>query len=105
VSDLIISRAGANSISEIAANGKPSIIIPLENSANDHQRMNAYSLAKVGACIVLEENNLGKHLFLSRIEEIMGNDHLREKLAKNIQSFYHPDATQRIADGILEMIK
>lgn len=104
-SDLIISRAGANSISEIAANQKPSILIPLEGSANDHQRMNAYSLAKVGACIVLDENNLGKHIFLSRIEEIMNDEHLRQKLSENIRSFYHPDATERIADGVLEMIK
>lgn len=105
VSDLVISRAGANSISEIAANKKPSILIPLQGSANDHQRMNAYSLAKVGACIVLDENNLGKHIFLSRIEEIMNDEHLRQKLSKNIQSFYHSDATERIANGVLEMIK
>ncbi|MFA5993789.1 MAG: undecaprenyldiphospho-muramoylpentapeptide beta-N-acetylglucosaminyltransferase [Parcubacteria group bacterium] len=105
VSDLVISRAGANSIAEIAANQKPAILIPLQDSANDHQRMNAYSLAKVGACIVLDENNLGKHIFLSRIEEIMNDEHLRQKLAKNIQSFYHPDATERIAKGVLEMIK
>ncbi|EKE11271.1 MAG: undecaprenyldiphospho-muramoylpentapeptide beta-N-acetylglucosaminyltransferase, partial [uncultured bacterium] len=104
-SDLVISRAGANSIAEIAANGKPSILIPLEGSANDHQRMNAYSLAKLGACIVLDENNLGKNIFLSRIEEIMNNEELRQKLSKNIQSFYHPDATERIANGVLEMIK
>jgi UDP-N-acetylglucosamine--N-acetylmuramyl-(pentapeptide) pyrophosphoryl-undecaprenol N-acetylglucosamine transferase len=105
VSDLIISRAGANSISEIAANQKPSILIPLEGSANDHQRMNAYSLAKVGACIVLDENNLGKHIFLSRIEEIMNDEHLRQKLSRNIQSFYHSDAADRIASGLIEMIK
>lgn len=105
VSDLVISRAGANFISEIAANGKPSILIPLEGSANDHQRMNAYSLAKVGACIVLDENNLGKHIFLSRIDEIMNDEKLRQKLSKNIQAFYHPDAAERIAEGILEMIK
>ena len=104
-SDLIVSRAGANSISEIAANQKPAILIPLAGSANDHQRMNAYALAKVGACIVLDENNLGKHIFLSRIEEIMNDEKLRQKLSRNIQSFYHPDATQKIANGIIEMVK
>jgi len=105
VSDLVISRAGANSISEIAANGKPAIFIPLENSANNHQRMNAYAIAKTGGCVVLEENNLGEHMLLEKIEEIMDNDGLRTKLSQNIKAFYHADATERIADGILGMIK
>jgi UDP-N-acetylglucosamine--N-acetylmuramyl-(pentapeptide) pyrophosphoryl-undecaprenol N-acetylglucosamine transferase len=105
VSDLIISRAGANTIAEIAANGKPSILIPLENSANNHQRMNAYAIAKQGGCVVLEENNLGKNLLMSKIEEIMNNEALYNKLANNIKAFYYPDAADRITDGILGMIK
>ncbi len=105
LADLIISRSGSNSISEIAANGKPSIIIPLKNSANNHQRMNAYAVAKMGGCIVLEESNLGAHMFLEKIDEIMENDELREKIKKNIKFFYHPDAAEKIAEGILGMIK
>lgn len=103
VSDLVISRAGANSISEIAANGKPAIFIPLENSAGDHQRKNAYALEKVGGCIVLEEGNLGENLFLSRIKEIMENEELKTGLGKNIRSFYHPDAAEKIAKGVIEL--
>ncbi len=102
--DLVISRAGANSISEIAANGKPSILIPLENSANDHQKMNAYSIAKHGGCIVLEESNLRENMLLSRIEEIMSSPELRQKLGENIKYFYHADAAEKIAGGILGMI-
>lgn len=105
VADLVVTRAGANSISEIAANSKPSIIIPLESSANDHQRMNAYSLAKIGACIVMEENNLGEHLLLTRIEEAMTNEDLRKKMIEGIKTFYHPDAAEKIADGVIAMIK
>jgi UDP-N-acetylglucosamine--N-acetylmuramyl-(pentapeptide) pyrophosphoryl-undecaprenol N-acetylglucosamine transferase len=104
-SDLVISRAGANTISEIAANGKPALIIPLSTSANNHQRMNAYSIARSGGCIVLEESNLGRNMLLSRIDEILENDELRTKLSSNIKLFYHPDAADRIADGIIEMIK
>lgn len=104
-SDLVISRAGATSIAEIAANGKPSILIPLQSAANNHQRMNAYALARLGACIVLEEGNLGENLLMSRIDEVMLNQELRDKLSKNIKVFYHPDATERIAQGVLGMIK
>jgi len=103
--DLVITRAGANSLSEVAANGKPSIVIPIESSANNHQRMNAYALAKIGGCLVLEENNLGEHVFLNTIEEIMNSDDLRHKLSNNIKMFYHADAAEKIADGIFGMIE
>jgi UDP-N-acetylglucosamine--N-acetylmuramyl-(pentapeptide) pyrophosphoryl-undecaprenol N-acetylglucosamine transferase len=103
--DLVISRAGSTSIAEIAANKKPAIIIPLEASASDHQRMNAYSLARIGGCIVMEENNMGEHMLLEEIDKIMENEALRNKLAENIGTFYHPDAAEKIANGILGMIK
>jgi UDP-N-acetylglucosamine--N-acetylmuramyl-(pentapeptide) pyrophosphoryl-undecaprenol N-acetylglucosamine transferase len=105
VADLVISRGSATTISEIAANKKPAILIPLETSASDHQRMNAYSLARIGGCVVMEENNMGENMLLEKIDEIMENEILRAKLAENIGTFYHPDATEKIADGILGMIK
>jgi UDP-N-acetylglucosamine--N-acetylmuramyl-(pentapeptide) pyrophosphoryl-undecaprenol N-acetylglucosamine transferase len=105
LADIVITRAGANSLSEIAANGKPAIVVPLENSANDHQRMNAYAIAKMGGCIVLEENNLGEHVLLNKIDEIAENEELRKSLSQNIQAFYHADAADKIATGILEMVE
>lgn len=105
LADMVISRAGANTVSELAATGKPSIIIPLPTSANNHQRMNAYSVAKRGGCVVLDEANLGRHMLLSRIEEIMENEEFRNKLRANIKSFYHPDATERLASGVLELVR
>jgi len=105
VADVIISRAGANSIAEIAANGKPAILIPLEHSANDHQRMNAYALAKIGAAVVLEETNLGENMLLSKVDEILENDAFRQKLCENIKVFYHPEAAEKIAEGIIDMAK
>jgi UDP-N-acetylglucosamine--N-acetylmuramyl-(pentapeptide) pyrophosphoryl-undecaprenol N-acetylglucosamine transferase len=105
VSDLVVSRAGANSISEIAANGKPAILIPLEGSAGNHQKMNAYSLARMGGCIVLEETNLGEHMLLQKIRDILENEEVKQKLSQNIRAFYHADAAEKIADGILGMVK
>jgi UDP-N-acetylglucosamine:LPS N-acetylglucosamine transferase len=67
--------------------------------------MNAYSLAKVGACVVLEENNLGKNIFLKNINELMEDQELRNKLAEAIKAFYHPEAAERIANEILKIIE
>lgn len=61
--DLVLSRAGAGAIFEIAAFGKPSILIPLPESAQDHQRINAYEYANTGAAMVLEEKNLEMSTF------------------------------------------
>ena len=105
LASLVISRAGANTLSEIAACKKPAIIIPLSTSANNHQRMNAYYLARNGSCLVLEESNLGEHMLLAKIKEVMENEELRNKMASNIGDFYHPDAADKIAEGVVGMIK
>lgn len=102
--DLVISRAGANSISEIAANRKPSILIPLETSANNHQRANALDVAHVGGAIVLEEMNLTKHLLIQAIDKILNEKEFADSLSEKISVFYHPDAAKIIASGVLEMI-
>lgn len=117
LSDLIISRAGANSLTEIAANRKPAIIIPLESQdqpfnalefaappkgdANDYDQMKAYQLAAVGGAVVLEEANLGQHILMGKITELLDQPELRAKMSQQVRVFYHPDAAEKIADGIL----
>ena len=65
---MVISRAGSGSIFEIAALGKPSILVPLKNSAQDHQTRNAYAFSQKGACMVIEEENFRPHFILERIK-------------------------------------
>ncbi|MDO8529466.1 MAG: UDP-N-acetylglucosamine--N-acetylmuramyl-(pentapeptide) pyrophosphoryl-undecaprenol N-acetylglucosamine transferase [bacterium] len=103
IADLVISRAGANFIAEIAANGKPSILIPLDNSAQDHQRMNAYEIAKFGGALVLEEANLGENIFMEKIEKILFNEELKKNMSEKIRAFYHPKAAENIAQGLIEL--
>jgi UDP-N-acetylglucosamine--N-acetylmuramyl-(pentapeptide) pyrophosphoryl-undecaprenol N-acetylglucosamine transferase len=103
LADLVISRAGANSISEIAANGKPAILIPLDGAANDHQRLNAYKLAEISAAIVLEESNLGEHIFLEKIKMILEDQNLQNLMSTQIKTFYHPMAADIIANGVIEI--
>ncbi|MCA9365036.1 MAG: undecaprenyldiphospho-muramoylpentapeptide beta-N-acetylglucosaminyltransferase [Candidatus Moranbacteria bacterium] len=105
VSDLVISRAGANTIAEIAANKKPSILIPLKTAANNEQRMNAYSIAQVGGTLVLEESNLGPNILANKMKKILGDKELSDKMAQNVAPFHHPDAAELIARGLIELAR
>ncbi len=102
VASLVISRAGANTITEIAANKLVSILIPMESH---DQPMNAFYIAKKGGALVLEETNLGQHILVSKIEELLRSATLRKQMSENIANFYHPDAAEKIVDGILKMLR
>jgi UDP-N-acetylglucosamine--N-acetylmuramyl-(pentapeptide) pyrophosphoryl-undecaprenol N-acetylglucosamine transferase len=105
LADLVVSRAGANAITDIAAVGKPAILIPLPSAANDEQRMNAYEIARVGGALVLEEGNLGEHMLSGKIEELMNDAPLRAKMANALRAFHHPDAAKRLAEGVVALIR
>lgn len=102
---VIVSRAGAGSIFEIAAVGKPSIIIPLPGSASDHQRENAYAYASSGAAIVLEQQNLTYHMLFENIERITLNQKVHQKMSEATKTFAAPQSAQLLADALLEMGK
>lgn len=102
-SSLIVSRAGAGSISEIAVWGVPSIIIPITDSAGNHQRENAFSYARVGGAIVIEEMNLTQNLLFSEINRIIEDENKKELMKKGAKEFSRHDAAQVIADGILDI--
>jgi len=105
VSDLIISRAGAGSIFEIAACAKPSILIPIPKSSSGHQRKNAFAYAQAGATSVLEQNNLTPNMFLNEISEILGNQELIQKMKENAKIFSQMEASQRIVQELIEIGK
>lgn len=102
-SDLIVARAGASTIYEIAAWGKPSILIPLANAAQDHQRKNAYDYAATGAAIVVEEANLTPHILLAEIRKILGDPEHIKKMKEAAQKFSRIDAAELIAREILKL--
>ncbi len=96
--DLVISRAGSGSIFEIAAVGKPSILIPLPSAAGNHQSKNAYQYAESGAAIVLEQDNLSPNLFLGEVESAFSK---KEKMEKAALNFSKPNAAELITKEIL----
>jgi len=104
VSDYIVSRAGAGSISELCMVGKPVIFIPSPNVAEDHQTKNARSLLDKNAAILIREQDLVKE-FKKMIMELNSSRDLQNKLSKNIKSLAFENATRDIADEIEKLIK
>lgn len=102
--DLIVSRAGAGSIFEVALLEKPSILIPLPGAAYEHQKANAYEYARTGATLVLEQQNLTPHLFLTEISRILDNPELIKKMTQGAKSFARPEAANQIAQEIINTI-
>lgn len=103
--DLVISRAGANAVSEIAANAKPAILVPIKYSANNHQSLNAYALLEAGAAVILEQDNLSENIFLEKINEVMKSSELQFELSERIKKFHNPEAAKKIAEEIINMAK
>jgi len=103
--DLVISRAGAGAIFEIAACGKPSILIPLSTSAQDHQVKNAYIYAGSGAAIVVEENNLTSGFFLEKIKYLFSRPEELNRMRQAAQMFARPDAAQVIARDLTSFLE
>ncbi len=99
--DFIVNRAGSGSIFEIAALGKPSILIPLPESAQNHQVENAYAYAATGAAIVLEEANMRPHFFLERIRSVILDPEEMKRMSQAALRFAKPDAARIIADYLL----
>lgn len=103
--DLIISRAGSGSIFEIAAFGKPSILIPLPESAQNHQIKNAYSYAKNKACLVIEEANFTPRFFLEKLKYLFSRPQELEKMGKAAKNFSKPLAAKTIAEYLVDQSK
>jgi UDP-N-acetylglucosamine--N-acetylmuramyl-(pentapeptide) pyrophosphoryl-undecaprenol N-acetylglucosamine transferase len=101
--DLVVSRAGAGSIFEISAFEKPSIIIPITESANDHQRANAYAYAKSGSAIVIEEENLLPGIFISQIKSILQDENKYKQMSESAKKFSKTNASEIIASEIIRI--
>jgi UDP-N-acetylglucosamine--N-acetylmuramyl-(pentapeptide) pyrophosphoryl-undecaprenol N-acetylglucosamine transferase len=100
--DIVISRAGST-IFEIASWSVPSIIIPITSSNGDHQRKNAFSYARTGACSVIEENNLKPHVVVSEIQRILSNPEIKNKMSESCKKFVNNDAGHKIASELLSI--
>ncbi|MDD5750212.1 MAG: undecaprenyldiphospho-muramoylpentapeptide beta-N-acetylglucosaminyltransferase [Candidatus Pacebacteria bacterium] len=103
-SSLVISRAGAGAIFEIAANKKPAILIPLPGAAQNHQARNAYAFEQYGAAEIFEEDNLKPHLFLEKLHYLFGHPNILQAMTQGSENFSRPRAGRMIANYLLEYL-
>lgn len=102
--DIVICRAGAMTLSEVAAVGRAAIIVPSPNVTDDHQYKNAKQLADEDAAIVIKESELTDKLMTETVEALIKNPARREKMAENISAFATNDVRERIYSEIRELL-
>lgn len=100
--DVIVSRAGAIAISELAIAKKPVILVPLPTAAEDHQTKNAMALAEKNAAKIVKDSEM-QDKFWNTLTEICENENLRNEMSENISYFAKPNATKDIVDRILSL--
>lgn len=102
VASLVISRAGST-IFEIAEWGIPSIIIPIPEPISHDQEKNAYTYARSGGAVIIEQANLTPSILKSEIDRLMQNPALRKKMSEGARNFARPDAGAVIAKEIIAL--
>lgn len=104
IADLVVSRAGASSISELCLLGKPSILVPSPNVAEDHQTKNAQALASRKAAVMVADKDANSVL-LDEAIRMIGDEPLLNELGENAKKMAQLDSADRIADEILKLIE
>jgi len=103
--DLIVSRAGASTLAEIAAAGRAAILIPLPTATDDHQRRNAEAVAASGGADVLLQTDLTGAVLAGRILALAGDRARRARMAAAARALARPDAAKVIVDRALELAR
>ncbi len=100
--DVVVSRAGMSTLTELAYFSKPAIVLPIPNS---HQEKNAEYFAKKNACIYLKQNELSNREFISKVRDLLRDKAEREKLGKNIHKIFIDYSGEKILQVILALGK
>ena len=102
--DIIVSRAGAIAISELAIAKKPVLLVPFPFAAEDHQTKNAQTLVDKNAAKMVKDTEM-KEKFWKTLSEICENEGLRKEMAQNLEFFAKPKATEEIVDEIFKTVQ
>ncbi|WP_286756183.1 undecaprenyldiphospho-muramoylpentapeptide beta-N-acetylglucosaminyltransferase [Roseivirga sp. UBA838] len=103
VADVVISRAGALSVSELSIAGKPTIFVPSPNVAEDHQTKNAQAMVENKAAVLVKDVE-AREVLIDRAIELLKDEQKKAQLSKNIKAMAKPNAANEIVDEIVKLI-
>jgi UDP-N-acetylglucosamine--N-acetylmuramyl-(pentapeptide) pyrophosphoryl-undecaprenol N-acetylglucosamine transferase len=98
--EVVVARAGATTLSELAAAGRPAVLVPLPTATDDHQRKNAEAFARAGGAVVLEERKLTGERMADELLALARDAARRRQMGERARSLARPDAAARIAERV-----
>jgi len=101
--DLVICRSGAGAVAELAAAGKPSILVPFPGAADQHQLHNAEAFQKAGASLLLLDREMDGGRLYEEVEKLRARPELLHRMGERARAFAHPDAARRAANVLEEV--
>ena len=104
ISTLVVARAGSGTIFEVACWGLPAILVPIPEDVSHDQTENAFSYARGGGAVVIEQRNLTSHLLVAEIKRIASDPQMCAKMSAAAKSFSRPDAARKIATILIEEV-
>ncbi len=105
VADIVVSRAGATTLAELTAVGRPAILIPYPHAAGNHQELNARRLSEMGAARVIPDHELDSETLARNIKDLFGNAGVRSEMQRTSRSLGRPDAAQKVVEIVLSLTK
>lgn len=102
--DVIICRAGAMTLSELAIRGRAAVLIPSPHVTEDHQYKNARLIADAGAAVVFRESEVDSKLLSDTVSELLSNPNKRRRMEESVKSFAMPDSVERIVNEALALL-
>ncbi len=103
--DLLVCRAGATTLAELTALGKPAVLVPYPYAADDHQTKNAEFLVKGGAALMFSQKELDRTVLAEHIADLCVNRKKRQEMAANSGSLAQPEAAKRIVDECIQILE
>ena len=103
--DLVICRAGATTLAELTASGRPSILIPLPTATDDHQRKNAEALVSKGAARMIDQRELSGERLATEVVALTSDERGRAEMSARARQMARPDAAKVIVDRVLELAR
>ena len=102
LSDLVVSRSGANTIAEITAVGIPAILVPYPYATDNHQYWNAYELSSAGGALIIKQDELKPEKVIKIVSDLLMNDERLDNMKKINKSLRKPFAAERVVDKICQ---